>query len=502
MKKYIYIWFLFFFSLNIFSDNEILKNDLILEEDLTEFNEVDSCTKILTSMESLSGTTSNKLESLDIPTLSFDIDLNQKRKNFNLHQYKRSENNNLYVNFFSSNIQTLKAMKIIEVNQINGIKVASMTDLQVDEALQNPDKNGNITFSAIRPETGKILSIEMPAYKRSAQLFLDLQIKDIESIDSAKGIYKTRYSLNVEYMLYSARRSLEKHFKDWVEAKGGKDLTWNISCNFSEDVFLNTGIWTPALEANNMISSEDYSKVSYHLYAEYVYPEITRLELTQMGDYVATFSAPFNFATFPFDRQDIIFNFGEKVSAAQIYINRSANTNTLQELNLYEWEIISFDAEMYIDPYSLYFDDQAASYTLSIERNSLYFLTKILIPIFIIIALTYSVMWINTKELESRLTVSVVCFLALITYTFIIDKDLPKLSYLTIMDYIILISYIFAAIPTIQSIYASRHRVYEKALIIDRRSRILLPAAYVILILMIIIFTVSSNPANTKAFLR
>ena len=109
-------------------------------------------------------------------------------------------------------------------------------------------------------------------------------------------------------------------------------------------------------------------------------------------------------------------------------------------------------------------------------------------------------MWINSKELESRLTVSVVCFLALITYTFIIDKDLPKLSYLTIMDYIILISYIFAAIPTIQSIYASKYRVYEKALILDRRGRTILPAIYLILIALIIVLSVSSNSEHTNAF--
>ena len=42
--------------------------------------------------------------------------------------------------------------------------------------------------------------------------------------------------------------------------------------------------------------------------------------------------------------------------------------------------------------------------------------------------------------------------LSLIAYNFVIDKDLPKLEYLTVMDYIILISYIYATIPTFLSI--------------------------------------------------
>ena len=35
-----------------------------------------------------------------------------------------------------------------------------------------------------------------------------------------------------------------------------------------------------------------------------------------------------------------------------------------------------------------------------------------------------------------------------------IDKDLPKLSYLTILDYIVLLSYVFATIPNFISIYS------------------------------------------------
>ena len=47
------------------------------------------------------------------------------------------------------------------------------------------------------------------------------------------------------------------------------------------------------------------------------------------------------------------------------------------------------------------------------------------------------------KELEARLTITIVCLLSLIAYNFVIDADLPKLEYLTIMDYIILVSYIY-----------------------------------------------------------
>ena len=56
-------------------------------------------------------------------------------------------------------------------------------------------------------------------------------------------------------------------------------------------------------------------------------------------------------------------------------------------------------------------------------------------------------------ELESKLTITIVCLLSLIAYNFIIDKEIPKLEYLTTIDWIILLSYFYAAMPNILSIY-------------------------------------------------
>ena len=112
-----------------------------------------------------------------------------------------------------------------------------------------------------------------------------------------------------------------------------------------------------------------------------------------------------------------------------------------------------------------------------------------------ILFLAFSTLWIKPRELESRLTVSVVCFLALITYTFIIDKDLPKLSYLTSMDMMILISYVFASIPTIEAIYVSKKTTETNtAETIDSRFRLLLPFSYLLISLGIIFSTILNHP--------
>ena len=76
------------------------------------------------------------------------------------------------------------------------------------------------------------------------------------------------------------------------------------------------------------------------------------------------------------------------------------------------------------------------------------------------------------------------------------------LSYLTILDYVVLLSYVFATIPNFISIYSfekfrSKKVIWKK---VDRNSRIYGPLIYLILVIIIIIFNVSGN-YNTNAFL-
>ena len=82
-------------------------------------------------------------------------------------------------------------------------------------------------------------------------------------------------------------------------------------------------------------------------------------------------------------------------------------------------------------------------------------MTKVYLPIVIILFVTLSTLFIHPKELESRLTVAVVCFLALIAYTYVVEKDLPQLSYLTAMDKMIENASIKEYYPAMNKLIAS-----------------------------------------------
>ena len=119
--------------------------------------------------------------------------------------------------------------------------------------------------------------------------------------------------------------------------------------------------------------------------------------------------------------------------------------------NLYrpDWEFKSYDTN-----HSFELDRHTEQYVpilmfdFEIERKGAYFIYKLVLPIIFLIALSWMVFFIDVRELESRLTISIVCFLSLIAYNFVVDDTLPKLGYLTFIDVFILISYVFFGIPT------------------------------------------------------
>ena len=141
---------------------------------------------------------------------------------------------------------------------------------------------------------------------------------------------------------------------------------------------------------------------------------------------------------------------------------------------------------------------------LEIERQSSYYVYKIILPIILILMVCWSVIWITPKEIESRLTVTIVCLLSLIAYNFVIDKEIPKLEYLTIMDWIIFASYVFATIPNFLCIISFKLFTTNRKLCIaiENKAKYIGPISYVAIVLLIISLNVSLEPDNSVQALR
>ena len=497
MKKFLNIIFLLIFSFN----NYALEN-------------VDECNEFINLAKENSDNKLNIRTSYEIDSLQILYDYS--KAGYDIEPvFKRSESNRVFPEsiFFGDSHEKYKDdfYEGDEIYSINGLLTSEMTDEEITNEISKAADR--LTFALIwggynddllgtYPD---IRSFNIASSLETILYPFDLEIKSIERIDSATSTYKTRYFAKVGYEVEGIENILHKIFSKVPEPSSENDLFFY--CVFTNSQMEDTDISVPQIRPTNIVSMEgDSTSVYYELYAskelqnDEIYYYYT---LIQAGDYISTFRSSFDFSTFPFDKQSLTFNFQDAAQDGYIYFAPQSESfkNTFVNLEIYDWTKTGYDAKLLSEPTS-WGTTLSASYILDLERNSIYFVTKIFLPILIILGLSFSVMWIKPSELEARLTVSVVCFLALITYTFIIDKDLPKLAYLTVMDYIILISYLFAAIPTVESVFISKYQDYKRALYIDKTYRTILPILYFAISLFIVFFAIVSNLPNTKAFLN
>ena len=141
--------------------------------------------------------------------------------------------------------------------------------------------------------------------------------------------------------------------------------------------------------------------------------------------------------------------------------------------------------------------------SILIERKPGYYLFKVIFPILLILLICWSVVWVDPKELESRLTITIVCLLSLIAYNFVIDSELPKLEYLTVLDWIILISYVYATVPNLLSVVSFRLLktnlpLGNKIELISKKYGL---ASYMIIIFAIILINVNANSEHSAHYL-
>lgn len=69
-----------------------------------------------------------------------------------------------------------------------------------------------------------------------------------------------------------------------------------------------------------------------------------------------------------------------------------------------------------------------------------YYILKIILPLMLIVGMSYLVFWLPLSQASTRISVSVTAMLTLIAYRFMIGGLLPKVSYMTRLDNFIMLS--------------------------------------------------------------
>ena len=376
---------------------------------------------------------------------------------------KRDKNNYPIVRFSFFENSKIKAGE----TSIKKIGTKNLSKLNDNEIINISKNKGDIK---IELSNGEKLEIVSKKYNFNDFKLSDFEIVSIQKIDNANGILEMSFVskfTNIRNDILKVLTSDKKNLNNLSLAEICDDFRstffWPLSSvefdEFKYDADVREGLKNKEILVNPVFQ------------LTYDNGEIRTIR-TEKG--VGFFRQSFDFRKFPFDTQKLIISIGtgegnfENVTfitpeaGAFIGVEKFINP----EVNkLKSWEIKDIEIKNRFlndekwDIYNNEIYDRSENFLdiiITIERNYQHYLLKIMLPVFLILCVAWYVLWIPTHKYEARLNTSIIALLALIAYNFVFQDDIPKLDYLTDLDWFILLSYIFCCIPVFLSIGFSR----------------------------------------------
>ena len=206
--------------------------------------------------------------------------------------------------------------------------------------------------------------------------------------------------------------------------------------------------------------------------------------------YIGEFSVRLDLRDFPLDEQVLDFEFvaGGSRPDELVFALDEERSGVLRSLSIADWSVgeAGYDLEpFYIPPQDDY--RSRISFFVEVKRNTGYYLWKIFFPLSMIVFMSWAVFFIKPTVLPAQIGVSTSAVLTLIAFLFSLGQILPRLSYLTRADQFVIgsVLLVFSAFAEALVTTSLANRGREAlALRIDRVSRFVFPAVFVVVVLL------------------
>ena len=217
----------------------------------------------------------------------------------------------------------------------------------------------------------------------------------------------------------------------------------------------------------------------------------------------------FDFKKFPFDKHEIILAEYTQIYNYIEFIRSESTNESFKKMNKNKnfsiispgWHVTKVNQYDYFTPED--WSDDEMNYNhgsvqvfVTLERNSFSYILKFAFPIIFIVLISWGVFWIDPRDIKTRAELSIISLLSLIAFNFVISDKLPDLEYLTLLDSLVLTSYLFAGAATILSILVNMHVRKKNTKIVnmmDIQARLWGPIIY-IMFNIIFGYAVATNP--------
>jgi hypothetical protein len=267
-----------------------------------------------------------------------------------------------------------------------------------------------------------------------------------------------------------------------------------VTESFEADFLLNLKWQDPRLSANALgLSLEDYRLSLSDIWHPSIHP-INQRDLTKEQDrdvdidpegtvrfserIYGEFSSPLELDEFPFDVQHLKIQLASFEYSPEdvIFIMDSAKTGRVDDILVGGWDIIKNSSDVDVNTMSgVAGAHTRLVHTIVISRHVGYYVWKFIVPLCLIILMAWSVFWLDPKIfVVSQIGVATASVFALIAFLLSLRQMLPRVSYLTRADELVLGATILVFLSMAEVIVTSRLAQKEKinlARKIDKVSR-------------------------------
>ncbi len=215
--------------------------------------------------------------------------------------------------------------------------------------------------------------------------------------------------------------------------------------------------------------------------------------VTYRQRYVGAFTQPLRLQSFPFDRQTfrvqlvaVRYQSNEVMFVPdQVWIRDGLKEagGISPSVTLPDWTIEKWELKPLV--YALAPHHQYSSYAFEFtaSRNVQYYILKVILPLVLIVMMSWSGFWIDPVNANSQISVAVTSMLTLIAYRYAVDSQLPRLPYMTRIDLFFLVSTLlvfFSLIEVLVTTILDNNKQTARAKKIDRYCRAIFPAIFAV----------------------
>jgi hypothetical protein len=263
--------------------------------------------------------------------------------------------------------------------------------------------------------------------KGQQKVLISLMLTDLEKIDTKSETFEAEFYLWLK----------------WKEGGSGKNIEY--------------------------MNATDYKNIFYDEWTD----SLQRVSAKVRG----TFRSSFDVEKYPFDKQvlkirisDYDWNFD-----SLMYEVETSKIGIAKDVSDGEWDIKLIGAtatKEYIseDNFSVF------EFAIEIQRKSFSVFIKIIIPLFIIMAIAFLNLFVPRDQIEAGAGLAISTLLTIIALHFSISSQLPEVNYPTKVDILFIVSYFFNFLLVIWVVFGYNLYVGEKKNTIDKINKFVKPS--------------------------